>query len=127
MQSIYFDYSFTDLNTYIDKERSNKMAGASIKRRNTSIAMVVTQNSIRTMKIAKYSTKDKIHMTFIWHRKDKMTDPDNVCFAKKFILDGMQKAGLFKNDEANTIVGFEDKFVYTKSTIGVLVELRVVE
>lgn len=49
---------------------------------------------------------------YIWYEETAKRDPDNVCFAKKFILDGMQKAKILKNDNSRLVKGFSDDFVY---------------
>jgi hypothetical protein len=43
---------------------------------------------------------------FHWIEINKKRDPDNFVFAKKFILDGMVKAGLIPKDGWNNISGF---------------------
>ena len=52
----------------------------------------------------------KVRITFEWHEKDKKRDLDNIAFAKKFILDGLQKISVLENDGWKQIAGFEDKF-----------------
>ena len=64
--------------------------------------------------LPKYDRPIKIH--FIWVEENKRRDLDNVCFAKKFILDSMVKAGKLKDDNRNYVVGFEDKFKYDKES-----------
>lgn len=43
---------------------------------------------------------------FHWIEINKKRDPDNFIFAKKFILDGMVKAGVIPKDGWNNIAGF---------------------
>jgi Holliday junction resolvase RusA-like endonuclease len=43
---------------------------------------------------------------FHWVEINKKRDPDNFVFAKKFVLDGMVKAGVISNDSWNNIAGF---------------------
>ena len=93
---IKFDYSFTDLNTYIDAERSNRHAGAKIKKAETNMAIIMTKNFMIKNKIKQIENKVNIH--FVWTEENKRRDPDNIDFARKFILDGMVKAGLLAND-----------------------------
>lgn len=64
--------------------------------------------------LPKYDRPVKIH--FIWVEENKRRDLDNVCFAKKFILDSMVKAGKLKDDNRNYVVGFEDSFKYDKES-----------
>ena len=44
--------------------------------------------------LPEYKNPIKIH--FHWVEENKKRDLDNVCFAKKFILDSMVKAGKLK-------------------------------
>ena len=123
MQKIYFSYDFTDLNSYIKAERTNKYIASNLKKMNTNIAEMLTRSALNTKEIEKYNDDAQLKFIFTWYRKDKKKDPDNIAFGKKFILDGMQKAGLFKNDGANTIINLEDRFKYEDKT-GVLVVIH---
>jgi Holliday junction resolvase RusA-like endonuclease len=55
-----------------------------------------------------------VFLDFIWYEKTMKRDKDNVAFAKKFILDAMQKAGMLPNDNNQYIKGFTDNFIYGK-------------
>ncbi len=52
----------------------------------------------------------KIHFT--WIESNKKRDLDNICFAKKFILDAMVKYGKLKDDNRKCVTGFTDSFSY---------------
>lgn len=65
-------------------------------------------------KMPKYERPIRIH--FHWVEENKRRDLDNVCFAKKFILDSMVKAGKLKNDNRNYVCGFIDTFEYAKES-----------
>lgn len=82
----------TSLNVYVDAERSNRYFGSSIKKRETK---KVYEKCIeqKAPKLTKLRT-----LEFIWKTKDRRQDKDNISFAKKFILDGMVKAGVIPND-----------------------------
>ena len=54
-------------------------------------------------------------LLFVWYNKDKRIDADNQSFAQKFILDGMQKAGLIANDNQKNIIGLHHQFRVDKS------------
>lgn len=64
--------------------------------------------------LPEYENPIKIH--FIWVEENKRRDLDNVCFAKKFILDSMVKTGKLKDDNRNFVKGFRDDFEYGKSS-----------
>lgn len=61
---------------------------------------------------------------FTWYRMNRRTDPDNICaFARKVILDGMQKAGILDNDGWKQVAGFIDEFYVDKENPRVVIEL----
>lgn len=88
---IIIDYRFTTLNEYIDTERANKFAAAKIKERDTHAAQLAANGKESFMV---YPVKIVCH----WFLKSTRTDPDNIAFGIKFILDGFVKAGLLKGD-----------------------------
>lgn len=99
---MFIPYKFTQLNDYIDAERTNKFMASAIKKRETEVARLCS---------LKQGTIDRlVKIRFIWSIKNVKVDPDNIAFAKKFILDGMVKAGLLKNDTHRYIKGFIDDF-----------------
>lgn len=51
---------------------------------------------------------------FEWHEISKGTsrDPDNIAFAKKFIFDRLQHAGILDDDKPKNVRGFSDRFYY---------------
>lgn len=46
-----------------------------------------------------------------WHERDKRRDVDNIVFAKKFILDAMQKAGIIPDDNRKHVAGVFDEII----------------
>ncbi len=92
------------LNEYINSCRGNKYGGASMKKQ-------VEKNISRFInKLPKFDNPIKIR--FIWMEANKRRDLDNICFAKKFILDAMVKCGKLSDDNRKYVCGFEDKFEY---------------
>lgn len=126
MQSIFFEYDFTDLNTYINHERGNKYKGASLKKVNTNYVAWITANNLNARKLEKYSKNDKLEFNFTWYLTNRKRDPDNVAFAKKFIMDGFVSAGLIPNDGAKNVIRFTDDFVYGK-ILGCLIKIKKAE
>lgn len=96
------------LNDYINECRRNKFAGAKMKKE--------VENDIGWFinKLPQYTKPIIIH--FRWVEENKKRDLDNVCFAKKFILDSMVKAGKLKDDNRNFVEGFTDTFEYAKES-----------
>lgn len=52
----------------------------------------------------------KVDLLFEWHSSTRH-DPDNVAFAKKFILDGLQAAGVLENDNRKFIGTMADEII----------------
>ena len=104
MIEIEIPFKLPSLNQYINECRKNRYAGANMKRQ--------VENDIGYFinKLPKFEKPIKIK--FIWVEENKKRDLDNVCFAKKFILDSMVKAGKLKNDNRNYVIGFIDEFKY---------------
>ncbi len=121
-QTLTLNYIPTTLNEYINAERGNRFQGAKIKRNETEKIIWLC----RAQYLKPIDTKVKIDFT--WFVANRRKDPDNIAFTKKFILDGLVKAGVLKNDNLNVIVGFSDKFVLVKDkkNIGCLIEINPV-
>lgn len=63
-------------------------------------------------KLPKFENPIKIRFIWVSEHGDKR-DLDNICFAKKFILDAMQQAGRLQNDNRKYVNGgFSDDFIY---------------
>jgi hypothetical protein len=64
----------------------------------------------------------------MWHeKKGSRRDPDNVAAAKKFILDGIVKAGVIPNDSHKWICKTVDMYKYNQDKYLVEVFLEEVE
>jgi len=105
---LILNMAFVTLNEYIQAERSNKYKSAAIKEQLTnSVAYLSLQQ--------KFKLPDKKHdIIFTWYKPNNKTDHDNIAFAKKFILDGLVKAGALKNDGPKYIGNFQDIFILDK-------------
>ena len=86
------------LNEYTKYNRTNKYAGAEAKKKE--------QQYIIT-----------------WIEENKRRDLDNICFAKKFILDALVEAGVLQDDNRKIVTNFTDSFEYSNSS-KVIVELE---
>lgn len=95
---------FPTLNEYIDCERGSTIAAAAMKKKCTE------QVKKQCLSQQIESVKGKVDLLFEWHSSTRH-DPDNVAFAKKFILDGLQAAGVLENDNRKFIGTMADKIV----------------
>lgn len=99
---VMIKHDFPTLNEYTSANRANVYKGNQMKKEATNIvAWHFSGKKIQT----------PCKVKFIWHLKNNRRDYDNVAFAKKFILDGMQQACAIPNDNAKHVVGFIDEFV----------------
>lgn len=96
------------LNDYIRICRANKYKAASYK------AEIEQEIGLFLMKMPKMTKPIKIHFT--WIEGTKRRDLDNICFAKKFILDAMVKCGKLKDDNRKWVTAFTDSFEYGEET-----------
>lgn len=109
-------FRLPSLNDYIDVCRSSKNAGNKYK---TSI-----EDDIQWFLRKMGKIDEPIFLTFEWHEPNLKRDKDNVCFAKKFILDALQKSGVITNDNNRFVKGFHDFFFYEKGVEKVVVKIR---
>lgn len=116
---IKIDYKYATLNEYINAERSNKYYAAKMKKLQTDVS--------RAFFITKDKIKNPVDITFTWHLMNKRRDPDNICFAKKFILDGMVTAKFIENDNLKWIKSFKDYFVVETDIKNEYVEVELIE
>ena len=114
MNQIYIKGKLPTINEYIDSCRRNRYEAAKMKRE--AEQLIIRQAGYLT------AIKSRVRMRFTWHEETKKRDPDNVCAAKKFILDALQRCGKLKNDNPRWIAGFEDVFVYGEGQ-GVTIEV----
>ena len=95
-------YKFPSLNDYVKANRTNKFMGAKMKRD--------VQNDIGYFLMMLPKFERPIFITFTWTEGNRKRDPDNIAFAKKFILDGLIETEKIENDTFQWIKGFTDYF-----------------
>lgn len=95
---------FPTLNEYIDCERGSTIAAAAMKKKCTEqVKEQCVSQQIQPV-------NGKVDLLFEWHSSTRH-DPDNVAFAKKFILDGLQLAGVLENDNRKFIGTMADEII----------------
>ena len=67
---------------------------------------------------------ERCNVTLTWYAKNQKRDPDNISMGCKFVLDGLVKAGILKNDGWKQIAGITHKFKIDKNNPRVEVELK---
>lgn len=109
------------LNEFIAKTKIHKgdwNAGNELKR--------MTQANIHYFIKHLPKIEKPVKIDFVWHEQDKKRDPDNIAFAKKFILDALQEILVLPNDNWRYIQGFTDSFVYGDGNYEVEIILKEV-
>lgn len=96
------------LNEVVGANRSNKYAGASLKKATEKRIMIAIKKQCR-------SKFTKVRIDIEWYEQNRKRDFDNVSSAKKFILDALVKCEVIPNDGWKNIAPvFIDCFYYDK-------------
>ena len=109
------------LNEYTNVNRYNKYAGAKQKKTEQEYIKMCIKKQLGDLKIDK-----PVIGQFTWIEGNKRRDLDNICFAKKFILDSLVELGILKDDNRKMVCGFRDNFEYANKSM-VIVELETLE
>ena len=111
LYSIQVSGRLDGLNEYTKANRSNRYAGANMKKKNEGKVI----SAIRAAGLEGKRIKPPVRITIDWYEPNRRRDLDNIAFAKKFILDGIVKAGLLDNDNWEFVEGFIDYFYIDKA------------
>lgn len=120
---IVINQELTDLNNYINAERSNRFKASKIKKQQTEIVSAECRKLLSSG-IAINTDNMPLDFEFYWYTKNKRKDKDNIVFAKKFIFDGMVESGLLVNDGWNEIGTFRDIVSVDKENPRVVIKIR---
>ena len=104
---IEIDKRLMGLNEYTNFNRTNKYKGASVKKKEQAYIIWCIREQLGNIKIDKPVVG---HFTQV--EENKRRDLDNVCFAKKFILDALVQAGVLQDDNRKIVTNFTDSFEY---------------
>lgn len=107
------------LNEYVNAERRNRFLAAKIKKTETERVYWLCKEQRLSL-----ITSRRIFV-FVWYLKNKKKDPDNVAFAKKFVMDGLYSAGIIYNDTQEWVEGYIDLFAIDKENPRVEVKTMV--
>lgn len=104
MIKIELNTPLTTLNDYINAERRNKYNASKIKRDNTNRVHNIA-------KVKRFKLPHGLYDVHIdWYKPNNKMDHDNISFCKKFVFDGLVKAGSIQNDNPKVINNFSDSF-----------------
>jgi len=120
---IHIPVKFPSFNEYIDECRTHWRAGAKVAKKYKSLsAGYILQQINKDIRLSGGIDKPVI-LHFTWHEGNRKRDKSNVAYAKKFIEDALVSVGILKDDGADYVDGFTDKFEYG-SDWGVTVEIE---
>lgn len=94
-----------NLNDYTNECRANKYAGNKCKARNEEYI-----TDFINEQLAGVHFQGKTYLHFRWIEPNRNRDLDNVCFAKKFILDALVRSKVIETDGWRGVWGFTDEF-----------------
>ena len=106
------------LNDYIAAMNKNRYVGNVMKHEQTDRVCGLAIAS----RMPRFSSPVKID--FLWVEKTRRRDIDNVSFAQKFILDGLVKAGVIKDDSQRYVIGLSHMFAHDKDNPHIEVEVH---
>lgn len=109
---------FLSFNGYVDLCRRNKYQSAKYKRN------IEDDIGWYIKRLPRFNKP--VHIHFHWVEENKRRDLDNICYAKKFILDALVKCGKLKDDSMRYVRSFNDTFGYGNK-VKVVIEIREVE
>lgn len=105
------------LNDYIRAERANRFAAAGLKKKaQAAIVEAMGEEPPRF--------EGGVEVRVLWVRPDMRTDKDNVAFAKKFILDALQEAGVIAKDSWRLCTPYDSGFLVSKANPRTIVTVR---
>lgn len=105
MATLIIEGQLYSLNDYTYACRSHMRVGAKMKKdAERKISGYIMQQ------LKGVAFKKTVRLSFRWYEKNKKRDLDNVCFAKKFILDALVNNGIIIADGWRGVIGFTDEF-----------------
>ena len=113
--TVEIPFKLPSCNEYINACRSNRYKGATMKKG--------VENHIMYFLGGLPQFENPVTIKFHWIERNKRRDLDGICFAKKFILDALVKAGKLRDDNAKCVTAFTDTFEYGDQT-KVILEIK---
>ena len=111
-----------NLNQYTKACRSNAYAGANMKKQAEKIIQVFIMQQLKGIHF-----EGTVELDFRWYEPNKKRDLDNVCFAKKFILDALVSNKIIVADGWKGVIGFTDKFYVDAKNPRIEVDIKSVK
>jgi Holliday junction resolvase RusA-like endonuclease len=119
MVTLVIEGQLPNLNEYTRACRSNKYVGARMKATSERIITTYIQQQLKGV-----AFKNTVELSFRWYEPNKKRDLDNICFAKKFILDALVSNGIIIADGWKGVIGFTDNFYVDKENPRIEVDIK---
>jgi len=105
MIKVEINMKLPSLNEYVNVCRTNPYKASRF------LANLEDDIMMFTDRLPVFENPVRIHFHWI-EENNKRRDLDNICFAKKFILDALVKSGKLKDDNRKCVTAFIDSFEY---------------
>lgn len=122
MVTLTINGTLANLNDYTKACRTNRYLGAEMKKR---MERVVSSHIFQQLDGVQFN--EPVILSFRWYEPNKKRDLDNICFAKKFILDALVKNGVLVNDSWEWVKGFTDEFFVDRQNPRIEVDMEGAE
>lgn len=106
------------MNEIIKVSKAHPMAYASMKKKYTDLVAWSAKGLPQVQ---------RADFIITWYCKDKRKDKDNVATGAKFLLDGLVKAGVIKNDGWKEVGNIEHRFEVDRENPRIEMEIKEVE
>lgn len=104
-KKLIIDGRLPNLNDYTKANRTSPVVGNKMKQEQEEYIADFIAEQLNGVHFT-----GAVYLHFLWVEKDRNRDLDNVCFAKKFILDALKKSDVIKTDGWKGVYGFTDDF-----------------
>ena len=121
MATLIIKGQLPNLNDYTKACRGNRYAGAEMKKQSE---MIISAHIRQQLKDIRFD--GTVELSFRWYEANRKRDLDNVCFAKKFILDALVSNGIIIADGWRGVRGFTDQFYVDSQNPRIEVDIKEV-
>ena len=118
--TLIIEGTLPSLNNYTKACRTHKYAGYHMKK---DAEKIISAYILQQLKGVKFD--GTVSLNFRWFEPNRKRDLDNICFAKKFILDALVKNGTIKTDNWQGVAGFTDQFFVDKENPRIEVDIEL--
>ena len=121
MKTLIIDGQLPNLNEYTRACRGNKFLGAKMKKNAEEWITFFIKQQLKGV-----CFEGTVELSFRWYEPNKKRDLDNICFAKKFILDALVSNGVIVADGWKGVIGFTDNFFVDRENPRIEVDIKKV-